>query len=124
MEIQASESVNVEEVGTVLLYGKHSLKCFGSSMVDEDLVPGHMDKQPPFEGWMEGLGPYTPVIKDGKLYGRGGADDGYACFAAITAIKGMQEAGIPHGRYVLIIEASEESGSPDLPFYIQSLKQR
>mmetsp|Transcript_2786 Transcript_2786/g.3271 ORF Transcript_2786/g.3271 Transcript_2786/m.3271 type:complete len:486 (-) Transcript_2786:1193-2650(-) len=105
VEIQASESVNVEEVGTVLLYG-------------------HMDKQPPFEGWMEGLGPYTPVIKDGKLYGRGGADDGYACFAAITAIKGMQEAGIPHGRYVLIIEASEESGSPDLPFYIQSLKQR
>jgi len=85
---------------------------------------GHLDKQPPFSGWNEGLGPYKPVIRDGKLYGRGGADDGYAIFSAIGSIKCLQEQGIPYARYVIIIEASEESGSPDLPFYLNHLKDR
>jgi acetylornithine deacetylase/succinyl-diaminopimelate desuccinylase-like protein len=88
------------------------------------LLYAHMDKQPPFEGWGEGLGPYTPVVKDGKLYGRGGADDGYGMFCALTAIEGLQKAGIPHDRYTVIIEGSEESGSPDLPAYIAHLKDR
>eukprot|EP01102_Stenamoeba_stenopodia_P004123 TRINITY_DN1430_c0_g1_i1.p1 TRINITY_DN1430_c0_g1~~TRINITY_DN1430_c0_g1_i1.p1 ORF type:complete len:479 (-),score=129.05 TRINITY_DN1430_c0_g1_i1:74-1510(-) len=89
------------------------------------LLYGHLDKQPPLtESWKEGLGPYTPVIKDGKLYGRGGADDGYALFAAITAIKNLKDQGIPHGRAVIIIEASEESGSPDLMPYVHHLKDR
>ena len=88
------------------------------------LLYGHLDKQPPMEGWNEGLGPWKPVIKDGKLYGRGGADDGYAGFASLTAIKVLQLQGLPHARCVLIIEADEESGSDDLPHYIDALKDR
>ena len=81
---------------------------------------GHLDKQPPFEGWRteEGLGPWTPVIKDGKLYGRGGADDGYAAFASVAAIEALKAQNIPHPRLMMIIECSEESGSPDLPAYM------
>eukprot|EP00026_Physarum_polycephalum_P007172 Phypoly_transcript_07229.p1 GENE.Phypoly_transcript_07229~~Phypoly_transcript_07229.p1 ORF type:complete len:472 (+),score=90.32 Phypoly_transcript_07229:14-1429(+) len=87
------------------------------------LLYGHCDKQPPLtEKWAPGLHPYTPVIRDGKLYGRGGADDGYAVFAAIASIQVLKEQNIPHDRYVIIIEASEESGSPDLPYYIEHHK--
>jgi len=86
---------------------------------------GHCDKQPPLhEGWNEGTGPYKPVIKDGKLYGRGGADDGYAIFSALTAIKALKNQKIPHARCVVLIEASEESGSPDLDFYVDKLKDK
>ena len=85
---------------------------------------GHLDKQPPMEGWNEGLGPWKPVIKDGRLYGRGGADDGYAAFASLTAIKALKLQGMPCARYVIIIEACEESGSGDLPYYIDTLKER
>ena len=88
------------------------------------LLYGHLDKQPPMEGWNEGLGPWKPVTKDGRLYGRGGADDGYAAFASITAIKALQLQGIPHARCVIIIEACEESGSNDLPYYINALLDR
>jgi acetylornithine deacetylase/succinyl-diaminopimelate desuccinylase-like protein len=88
-----------------------------------------MDKQPPFEGWDEGLGPYTPVIKNYKdgspaLYARGGADDGYAIFASILSIQTLKNQNIPHGKIIIIIEGSEESGSPDLMFYIENLKPR
>jgi len=88
------------------------------------LLYGHLDKQPPMHGWNEGLGPWTPVISDGKLYGRGGADDGYAGFASLTAIQALQDQGLPHARCVIIIEADEESGSDDLPYYITALKDR
>ncbi len=88
---------------------------------DEVLLYGHLDKQPPFEGWVEGTGPYTPVIKDGRLYGRGGADDGYAIFGSLEAIKAIQTQNIPHSRYVILIEACEESGSPDLPAHLAAL---
>lgn len=88
------------------------------------LLYGHLDKQPPMEGWHEGLGPWKPVIKDGRLYGRGGADDGYAAFASLTAIKALQLQGAPHARCVIIIEACEESGSSDLPYYIDALMDR
>ena len=83
---------------------------------------GHFDKQPELSGWSEGLGPTTPVIKDGKLYGRGGADDGYAVFGVITAIKTCQDNNLPHPRVVMIIEGAEESYTEDLEFYIASLK--
>ena len=72
-------------------------------------------------GWSEGLGPWTPVIKDDKLYGRGGADDGYAMFGALTAILALHEQGIAHARCVVLIEACEESGSYDLPHYVDHL---
>lgn len=88
------------------------------------LLYGHLDKQPPMHGWNEGLGPWTPVISDGKLYGRGGADDGYAGFASLTALQALQDQGLPHARCVIIIEADEESGSGDLPYYITALKDR
>lgn len=88
------------------------------------LLYGHLDKQPPMEGWHEDLGPWKPVIKNGKLYGRGGADDGYAAFASITALKALKLQGMPCARCVIIIEACEESGSLDLPYYIDALKAR
>ena len=88
------------------------------------LMYGHLDKQPEMKGWAEGTGPWQPVIKDGKLYGRGGADDGYAMFAALSALLALQEQGIVHARAVIVIEASEESGSPDLPFYVEHLAAR
>ena len=88
------------------------------------LMYGHLDKQPEFTGWSEGLDPWTPVLRDGKLYGRGGADDGYALFSSIAAIRALREQGIPHARCVVLIEASEESGSPDLPAHIDALGSR
>jgi acetylornithine deacetylase/succinyl-diaminopimelate desuccinylase-like protein len=88
------------------------------------LLYGHLDKQPPMEGWSDGLGPWTPVLRDGRLYGRGGADDGYAAFASIAAIRELQRQKIPHARCVVLIEACEESGSPDLPAYIEALANR
>jgi len=89
------------------------------------LMYGHMDKQPPLKGtWSEGLDPYIPVTKDGKLYGRGGADDGYAVFAAITSIKAIQAQGLNHGKIFVLVEASEESGSTDLTFWIDTITPR
>ena len=88
------------------------------------LLYGHYDKQPEFSGWDDDLDPWTPVIKDGKLYGRGGADDGYATFGSLTAIRALQEQGIPHARCVVIVEGCEESGSFDLPYYIDLLEDR
>ena len=91
---------------------------------DVVLLYGHYDKQPEFTGWEEELDPWTPVIRDGKLYGRGGADDGYAVFGSLTAIRALQEQGIPHARCVVLIEGCEESGSFDLPYYIDQLEDR
>tara|TARA_R110000868_G_scaffold32183_9_gene117354 strand:+ start:5939 stop:7399 length:1461 start_codon:yes stop_codon:yes gene_type:complete len=88
------------------------------------LLYGHMDKQPEFNGWDDDKSPWTPVIQDNKLYGRGGADDGYAIFSSITAIKALQEQNLPHSRCVIIIEGCEESGSFDLPYYIDYLKDK
>src|SRR4029079_466819 len=88
------------------------------------LMYGHLDKQPEMAGWAEGTGPWHPVLKDNKLYGRGGADDGYAMFASIAALLALREQNIAHARTVILIEASEESGSPDLPFYIDHLGAR
>jgi acetylornithine deacetylase/succinyl-diaminopimelate desuccinylase-like protein len=88
------------------------------------LLYGHLDKQPEMAGWAEGTGPWIPVLKGDKLYGRGGADDGYAMFGALAAIAALREQGIPHARAVVLIEACEESGSYDLPFYVDHLAAR
>lgn len=88
------------------------------------LLYGHLDKQPEFSGWSEGLEPWKPVVRDGKLYGRGGADDGYALFASLTAIQALRAQGLAHARCVILIEASEESGSPDLEHHIKALGDR
>lgn len=91
---------------------------------DTILLYGHLDKQPEMTGWADGLGPWTPVIKDDRLYGRGGADDGYAAYASLTAIMAVRAEQLPHARCVVLIEACEESGSYDLPHYIEHLKER
>ena len=88
------------------------------------LMYGHLDKQPEMAGWAEGTGPWQPVLKDDKLYGRGGADDGYALFASLAALLALKQQNIAHARAVILIEACEESGSPDLPFYIDHLGAR
>jgi acetylornithine deacetylase/succinyl-diaminopimelate desuccinylase-like protein len=85
------------------------------------LLYGHLDKQPEFTGWLPGLGPWEPVIRDGKLFGRGGADDGYAVFSSLTAIAALKAQSIPLARCVLMIEASEESGSIHLPAHLDAL---
>src|SRR5690242_2216982 len=85
---------------------------------------GHLDKQPEMTGWAEGLGPWTPVVKGDKLYGRGGADDGYAMFGSLSALLALAEQGVPHARCVILIEACEESGSYDLPHYVDHLSDR
>jgi acetylornithine deacetylase/succinyl-diaminopimelate desuccinylase-like protein len=88
------------------------------------LVYGHLDKQPEMTGWSDGLGPWTPVRRGDRLYGRGGADDGYAAFAAVTALELLARAGARHARCVVLIEACEESGSGDLPAYVDHLASR
>jgi len=100
-----AEVPGTEAAGTVLLYG-------------------HYDKQPEFDGWEAGLAPWEPVLRGGRLYGRGGADDGYALFASLTAIAAVQAEGQDHARCVLLIEGCEESGSFDLPFYVAALGPR
>lgn len=95
----------------------------GSAAGPDDLVLlyGHLDKQPPLTGWLDGLGPWTPVRRGERLYGRGGADDGYAAFAALAAIEAAQTESASHAHCVVLIEASEESGSPDLPAHVEAL---
>jgi len=108
------------------LPGRTPLLCIevpGES-TDTVLLYGHLDKQPPMDGWADGLGPWTPVVRDGRLYGRGAADDGYAAFAAVTAIRALKVQGVPCARCVVLIEASEESGSPDLAAYVAALADR
>lgn len=91
---------------------------------DTIVLYGHLDKQPEFSGWRNDLGPWTPKFEDGKLYGRGGADDGYAVYASLTAIMALDKQGIARPRCVGIIETCEESGSYDLPAYLDVLKER
>ncbi len=89
------------------------------------LIYGHLDKQPPMTGWRDGLGPWKPVLdKQGRLFGRGGADDGYSAFAAVALARALQASGQPHARLVMLIECSEESGSHDLPHYLRSQKKK
>ena len=88
------------------------------------LLYGHLDKQPEMSGWRQGLSPWAPLREGDKLYGRGGADDGYATFASLAALRLVQQQNLPHARCVVLIEACEESGSTDLPAYIAHLAPR
>ena len=88
------------------------------------LMYGHLDKQPEFSGWRKDLGPWTPKYEDGKLYGRGGADDGYAAYAAIAAIAALKDQKVAHPRILGLIETCEESGSYDLLPYVDALRTR
>lgn len=88
------------------------------------LIYGHLDKQPPMTGWTQGRSAWTPSIEGDRLYGRGGADDGYSIFSAITAVLALREQGVEHPRCMILIEACEESGSADLPHYVEHLAPR
>ena len=88
------------------------------------MMYGHLDKQPEFSGWRSDLGPWSPKYQDGKLYGRGGADDGYAIYAAIAAIQALKSQNVAHPRIVGLVETCEESGSYDLLPYIDTLRER
>jgi acetylornithine deacetylase/succinyl-diaminopimelate desuccinylase-like protein len=88
------------------------------------LMYGHLDKQPEMTGWREGYGPWIPRIEDGKLYGRGGADDGYAVFASISCLKHLVEEKRAYPNIKILIECCEESGSYDLPAYLEFLSER
>ena len=120
---QPIEDMSIE---IVRIEGRTPLLFIDIPGASDDVVVlyGHYDKQPEFSGWAEDLDPWIPTIRDGKLYGRGGADDGYAIYGSLTAIRALQEQGIPHAHCVVIIEGCEESGSFDLPFYIDKLADR
>jgi len=87
------------------------------------LFYGHLDKQPPLGDWSDGLGPFTPVRRDNRVYARGVSDDGYAIFSSLLAIEALEAHGVPHSRCVVLIEASEESGSPDLEAHLNALSE-
>jgi acetylornithine deacetylase/succinyl-diaminopimelate desuccinylase-like protein len=112
----------------VRLHGRTPLLYFDVPATNQSehtvLLYGHLDKQPEMVGWREGYGPWDPLYENGKLYGRGGADDGYAIFAALSAIGALQSQGIAHSRCVGMIETCEESGSYDLPAYLDALAPR
>jgi len=91
---------------------------------DSVLLYGHLDKQPEMTGWREDLGPWTPKLEGDRLYGRGGADDGYSAFGSLTAIRALESFGGVHARCSILIEGCEESGSYDLPHYIDLLADR
>jgi acetylornithine deacetylase/succinyl-diaminopimelate desuccinylase-like protein len=115
------EVVRIEGRTPVILFEVPATKA-GSS--DTVLMYGHLDKQPEFNGWRNDLGPWTPKYDDGKLYGRGGADDGYAVYASLAAIMALDAQGVARPRVVGLIESCEESGSFDLPAYLEVLKPR
>ena len=100
------------------------LPASGGPQDETVLLYGHLDKQPPMGGWSEGLAAWTPVIRDGRLHGRGAADDGYAGYAAVTAVEALRANGGAHARCVVLLETGEESGSPDLPAYLDHLADR
>ncbi|MEZ5650222.1 MAG: M20/M25/M40 family metallo-hydrolase [Burkholderiaceae bacterium] len=121
----AGLTIEIVEIGgrtPCLLFDAPATQGLGGD--DTVLFYGHLDKQPEMEGWREGLGPWTPVIENGRLYGRGGADDGYALYAALTIVAALDAQGLARPRCVGLIETSEESGSPDLPAYLQALAPR
>lgn len=124
-----SHNIAAMTVEVLRLPGRTPVLYFDAPATRDDngdaiLMYGHLDKQPEFSGWKEGLGPWTPVYHDDKLYGRGGADDGYAVYASLTAMLALDKQGIARPRCIGLIETCEESGSYDLLPYIDSLRER
>lgn len=108
----------------VMFFEVDATRSAGEGSGQTVLMYGHLDKQPEFNGWRNDLGPWTPVYEDGKLYGRGGADDGYAVYASIAAVQALKAQKTPHPRIVGLIETCEESGSYDLLPYVDALRTR
>jgi acetylornithine deacetylase/succinyl-diaminopimelate desuccinylase-like protein len=123
-QLPAGASLEVVRLGERTPVIFMDIPATGGRAGDTVMLYGHLDKQPEMVGWRDGLGPWTPVIEGDKLYGRGGADDGYSIFASLTAINALRRDHLPHARCVVLIEACEESGSYDLPAYIDHLAPR
>src|SRR3954467_8436677 len=126
VEAQKVEGLKLE---VVRLPGRTPVLFFEVAATRSDakqtvLMYGHLDKQPEFTGWRSDLGPWRPKYEDGKLYGRGGADDGYAAYASIAAVQALKAQKVPHPRIVGIVETCEESGSYDLLPYVDALRTR
>ncbi len=122
---------NVPQARTEIIQEKGKTPCLfidipaSNGATEESVVfYGHLDKQPEAGGWREGLGPWTPVVEKGKLYGRGAADDGYSLFSMITAVHALEHLGMPHPRIIGIFETQEESGSNDLPYFLNKFKDK
>lgn len=80
-------------------------------------ILAHLDVVPAGEGW-EVTSPFDPVERDGKLYGRGTADDKGPAVAALYAMRAVKELGIPLTKNVrLILGTDEECGSSDIVYY-------
>ncbi|MEY4712964.1 MAG: hypothetical protein RIS88_2414, partial [Pseudomonadota bacterium] len=108
----------------VLFFEVAATRAASAGSAQTVLMYGHLDKQPEFTGWRSDLGPWTPKYEDGKLYGRGAADDGYAAYASIAAVQALKAQKVPHPRIVGLIETCEESGSYDLLPYVDALRPR
>jgi acetylornithine deacetylase/succinyl-diaminopimelate desuccinylase-like protein len=115
------EIVRLEGRTPVLFFEVPATKVGSTETV---LMYGHLDKQPEFTGWRNDLGPWTPKYEDGKLFGRGGADDGYAVYASVAAIQALKSQKVAHPRIVGLVETCEESGSYDLLPYVDALRTR
>ena len=129
VEAQKVEGLKLEVIRLpgrtpVLFFEVDATRAAGEGSGQTVLMYGHLDKQPEFNGWRNDLGPWTPVYEDGKLYGRGGADDGYAVYASIAAVQALKSQKTPHPRIVGLIETCEESGSYDLLPYVDALRTR
>ncbi len=118
------EIVRLEGRTPVLFFEVAATRAAAGHTGQTVLMYGHLDKQPEFTGWRSDLGPWTPKIEDGKLYGRGSADDGYAVYASIAAVQALKAQNTPHPRIVGLIETCEESGSYDLLPYVDALRPR
>jgi acetylornithine deacetylase/succinyl-diaminopimelate desuccinylase-like protein len=118
------EVVRLEGRTPLIFFDWPAHRSDGNAGSDTVLLYGHLDKQPEFTGWRAGLGPWTPVRDGDLLYGRGGADDGYAIYASLAALQALHEQGLPHPRCVGVFETDEESGSADLPAYLEALRPR
>lgn len=80
-------------------------------------ILAHLDVVPAGEGWTV-TAPYEPIEKDGRLYGRGTADDKGPAMAALYAMRAVKELGIPLKKNVrLILGTDEECGSSDITHY-------
>jgi acetylornithine deacetylase/succinyl-diaminopimelate desuccinylase-like protein len=116
------------DVDVVRLEGRTPVLLVTVEATNDDdatvVLYGHLDKQPPLGDWSEGLAPYVPVRRGNRLFARGVADDGYSTFAALLALEALEAGAVPHSRCVVLIEASEESGSPDLDAYLDHLTER
>ena len=125
LEGLALEVVRLPGRTPVIFFEVAATRSQEASVSDQTvLMYGHLDKQPEFSGWRKDLGPWTPKYEDGKLYGRGGADDGYAAYAAIAAIAALKDQKVAHPRILGLIETCEESGSYDLLPYVDALRAR